>query len=226
MLFELRNVSKTYMLPRGGVKALANISMQIEEGELLVIMGPSGSGKTTLLNLIGCLDLPTKGDLLVKGKNIKRLSDEELTQLRKEEIGFVFQQYNLIPTLSALENVELPMILRRMDRKEIRARALALLASIGIPQKLSIHKPSELSGGEQQRLAIARALANDPSILVADEPTGNVDSHTTEEIMGVFKRINEEGRTVIVVTHDPLVAEFAKRKLRIEDGRIEDGAKS
>jgi putative ABC transport system ATP-binding protein len=189
-------------------------------------MGPSGSGKTTLMNLLGFLDLPSSGELFFKQKDIKNLGDEELTRIRKEEIGFVFQQYNLIASLNALENVELPMILRRLDKEKIRNRALELLASVGIPLETVYHRPMELSGGEQQRVAIARALANDPAILLADEPTGNVDSHTTEEIMRLFRKINNSGKEVIVVTHDSLVAKYAKKKLRIIDGRIENGKRS
>jgi putative ABC transport system ATP-binding protein len=223
MLYEFENVSKKYKLPSGEVPALKDISLDINEKDFLCIMGPSGSGKTTLMTLLGFLDLPTSGDLFFKQKDIKNLGDEELTRIRKEEVGFVFQQYNLIATLNALENVELPILLRRLDKKKIRNRALELLTSVGISLETAYHRPTELSGGEQQRVAIARALANGPAILLADEPTGNVDSHTTEEIMQLFRKINDRGKTVIVVTHDSLVAEYAKKKLRIIDGRIENG---
>jgi putative ABC transport system ATP-binding protein len=226
MLYKLKNVSKNYKLPSGEVLALKDISLDINEKGFLCIMGPSGSGKTTLMNLLGFLDLPSSGELFFKQKDIKNLGDEELTRIRKEEIGFVFQQYNLIASLNALENVELPMILRRLDKEKIRNRALELLTSVGIPLETVYHRPMELSGGEQQRVAIARALANDPAILLADEPTGNVDSHTTEEIMRLFRKINNSGKEVIVVTHDSLVAKYAKKKLRIIDGRIENGKRS
>ena len=216
---ELIEVTKVYELPRGSVKALDNVTVSIEAGEFISVMGPSGSGKTTLLNIIGCLDTPTRGRVVIGGEDINGLDDNQLTRLRRDKIGFVFQQFNLIPTLTALENIEYPMILKGLNGYEKKAKELLL--SVGIDLRLGENKPNELSGGEQQRVAIARALANEPDIILADEPTGNLDSKTSKDIMALLKDTNERGKTIIVVTHDPLVASYTSRTFRLVDGRVE-----
>ena len=215
---ELIEVTKVYELPRGSIKALDNVTVSIEAGEFISVMGPSGSGKTTLLNIIGCLDTPTRGRVVIGGEDINGLDDNQLTRLRRDKIGFVFQQFNLIPTLTALENIEYPMILKGLNGYEKKAKELLL--SVGIDLRLGENKPNELSGGEQQRVAIARALANDPDIILADEPTGNLDSKTSKDIMALLKDTNERGKTIIVVTHDPQVASYTSRTFRLVDGRV------
>ncbi|PXF53703.1 MAG: lipoprotein-releasing system ATP-binding protein LolD [Candidatus Methanophagaceae archaeon] len=216
---ELIEVTKVYELPRGSIKALDNVTVSIEAGEFISVMGPSGSGKTTLLNIIGCLDTPTRGRVVIGGEDINGLDDNQLTRLRRDKIGFVFQQFNLIPTLTALENIEYPMILKGLNGYEKKAKELLL--SVGIDLRLGENKPNELSGGEQQRVAIARALANEPDIILADEPTGNLDSKTSKDIMALLKDTNERGKTIIVVTHDPQVASYTSRTFRLVDGRVE-----
>jgi len=216
---ELIEVTKVYELPRGSIKALDNVTASIEAGEFISVMGPSGSGKTTLLNIIGCLDTPTSGRVVIGDENINGLDDNQLTRLRRDKIGFVFQQFNLIPTLTALENIEYPMILKGLNGHEKKGKEL--LGSVGIDLRLGENKPNELSGGEQQRVAIARALANDPDIILADEPTGNLDSKTSKDIMALLKDTNERGKTIIVVTHDPQVASYTSRTFRLVDGRME-----
>ena len=216
---ELIEVTKVYELPRGSVKALDNVTVSIEAGEFISVMGPSGSGKTTLLNIIGCLDTPTRGRVVIGGEDINGLDDNQLTRLRRDKIGFVFQQFNLIPTLTALENIEYPMILKGLNGHEKKAKEL--LVYVGIDLRLGENKPNELSGGEQQRVAIARALANEPDIILADEPTGNLDSKTSKDIMALLKDTNERGKTIIVVTHDPQVASYTSRTFRLVDGRVE-----
>jgi len=215
---ELVEVTKVYELPRGSIKALDNVTASIEAGEFISVMGPSGSGKTTLLNIIGCLDVPTSGEVIIGNEKVNGLSDDELTKIRRDKIGFVFQQFNLIPTLTALENVEYPMILKGVNGHEGRSKGF--LRSVGLDEQLGENKPNELSGGEQQRVAIARALANDPDIILADEPTGNLDSKTSKDIMQLLKATNERGKTIIVVTHDPLVAGYTSRTFRLVDGRV------
>ncbi|MBE0516770.1 MAG: ABC transporter ATP-binding protein [Methanophagales archaeon] len=215
---ELVEVTKVYNLPRGSIRALDNVSVSIEAGDFVSIMGPSGSGKTTLLNIIGCLDVPTSGRVAIGGKDISDLGDDDLTKIRRDKIGFVFQQFNLIPTLTALENIAYPMILRGVNGHEERSKEL--LRSVGIDEKLGENKPNELSGGEQQRVAIARALANEPDIILADEPTGNLDSKTSKALMVLLKETNERGKTIIVVTHDPVVAGFTMKTFTLVDGRI------
>ncbi|MDI6810957.1 MAG: ABC transporter ATP-binding protein [archaeon] len=215
---ELVEVTKVYDLPRGSIKALDNVSVSIEAGDFVSIMGPSGSGKTTLLNIIGCLDVPTSGRVVIGGKDISDLGDNDLTKIRRDKIGFVFQQFNLIPTLTALENIAYPMILRGVNGHEKRSKEL--LRSVGIDEKLGENKPNELSGGEQQRVAVARALANEPDIILADEPTGNLDSKTSKDLMVLLKKTNERGKTIIVVTHDPIVAGFTMKTFTLVDGRI------
>ncbi len=216
---ELVEVTKVYELPRGSVKALDNVTASIEAGEFISVMGPSGSGKTTFLNIIGCLDTPTGGTVEVGGENINGLDDEALTKIRRDKIGFVFQQFNLIATLTALENIEYPMILKGVNEHEEKSKAL--VSSVGLDEALGENKPNELSGGEQQRVAIARALANDPDIILADEPTGNLDSKTSKGIMQLLKDTNERGKTIIIVTHDPQVASYTERTFRLVDGRID-----
>jgi putative ABC transport system ATP-binding protein len=219
---ELVEVTKVYELPRGSIKALDNVSATIAAGDFVSIMGPSGSGKTTLLNIIGCLDTPTSGRIAIGGENVSGLDDEELTKIRRDKIGFVFQQFNLIPTLTALENIAYPMRLKGLSEYEERSKGL--MRSVGLSEELGENKPTELSGGEQQRVAVARALANDPDTILADEPTGNLDSKTSKDIMELLKETNERGTTIIMVTHDPLVASYTERTFRMVDGRIESSA--
>jgi putative ABC transport system ATP-binding protein len=219
---ELVEVTKVYELPRGSIKALDNVSATIAAGDFVSIMGPSGSGKTTLLNIIGCLDTPTSGRIAIGGENVGGLDDEALTKIRRDKIGFVFQQFNLIPTLTALENIAYPMRLKGLSAYEERSKEL--MRSVGLSEELGENKPTELSGGEQQRVAVARALANDPDTILADEPTGNLDSKTSKDIMELLKETNERGTTIIMVTHDPLVASYTERTFRMVDGRIESSA--
>lgn len=222
VMIELVNVTKVYKTGRFEVIALNNVSMKIEDGEFIAIMGPSGSGKTTLLNLIGCLDKPTKGKIIIDGIDTSQLTDKQLTEFRRDKIGFIFQQYYLIPTLTALENVELPMIFKGIPRSERIRRAKELLSLVGLGREMN-RMPNELSGGQQQRVAIARALANNPSILLCDEPTGNLDRKSGKVVMDLIKKLNEErGVTVVLVTHDAEVARYAERVVRIVDGRITD----
>lgn len=220
-VIRFEDVTKIYPLPAGDVVALDHISLSIEPGEFIAVMGPSGSGKTTLMNLMGCLDVPTSGNLYIGGRNIRDLDDVALTLLRRDTIGFVFQQFNLIPLLNVLENVEYPRVLRtgRFDRND--GHAEARLRAVGLDHDLYTHRPSELSGGQQQRVAIARALINDPAILLCDEPTGNLDTKTGTGIMELLNQMNSEGKTVIVVTHDPHIGAYAQRIVRIVDGMIE-----
>ena len=219
-VIRIENLSKIYENGPLQVKALDQVSLNIEEGEFVAIMGASGSGKSTLMNIIGCLDRATEGEYLLDGINIKEKKDDELSHIRNANIGFVFQFFNLIARTSALRNVELPMIYAKLDRQERHQRALQLLEDVGLADR-GHHLPNELSGGQKQRVAIARALANDPSILLADEPTGNLDSQSSVEIMEIFQRLNRErGTTVIVVTHEPDISQFAQRVLIFRDGKI------
>ncbi len=219
-MIELIDVYKVYKLGLHEVVALRGINLKIEDGEFVAIMGPSGSGKSTLLYLIGCLDKPTRGKVLIDGCDTSKLSDRELTELRRDKIGFIFQQYYLIPTLTALENVELPMVFKGVPKAERVKRAEELLEIVGLGSKKD-RKPRELSGGEQQRVAIARALANRPTILLCDEPTGNLDTKSGEVVMNIIKRLNvEEGVTVVLVTHDPSLKAYADRVVSIRDGVI------
>ncbi len=214
------NVSKVYPLPAGDVVALADVSLDIDEGEFILVMGPSGSGKSTLLNIMGSLDVPTAGEVTIAGRQISRMTDDELTLMRRDHIGFVFQQFNLIPLLSVVENVEYPLILKG-GKSGARERVADILQAVGIAESHFTHKPGELSGGQQQRVAIARALANDPAFLLCDEPTGNLDTKTGTAIMDLISRMNrEEGKTVIVVTHDPRMTEYADRTIHLMDGRL------
>jgi len=219
IIIRFTDVSKIYPLPAGDVVALDHVSLDIRAGEFLAIMGPSGSGKSTLLNLIGCLDTPTSGELYIKGKEIGSLSDDELTRLRRDHIGFIFQQFNLIPLLNVLENVEFPHLLKER-RGGCTDACMEILRAVGLEDELLTHTPAELSGGQQQRVAIARALVNDPEILLADEPTGNLDTKTGTGIMELLATMNRRGKTIIMVTHDPRIAEYARRRIQIVDGRI------
>src|SRR5512137_874112 len=219
-VIELNDVSKIYPLPSGDVLALDHLSIRINRGEFVAIMGPSGSGKSTLLNQIGGLDVPTSGNLKITGKSIRKMSDIELTDLRLNAIGYIFQKFNLISLLSAYENVEYPYILKHRCN-DTTGRVSRLLADVGIDRKMAKHKPAELSGGQQQRVAVARALVNDPDILLCDEPTGNLDTKTGGQILDMLTGLNRQGRTVIIVTHDPLIGERAERIVRIKDGKVE-----
>ena len=219
-VIELADVSKIYPLASGDVVALDHMSIRIDRGEFVAIMGPSGSGKSTLLNQIGGLDVPTAGILKITGKNIRKMSDTELTNLRLNAIGYIFQKFNLIPLLSAYENVEYPYILKHRSN-DTTGQVSRLLADVGIDRKMAKHKPAELSGGQQQRVAVARALINDPDILLCDEPTGNLDTKTGGQIMDMLTDLNRKGRTVIIVTHDPAIGERAERIIRIRDGKVE-----
>jgi len=219
-VISFENVTKVYPLPAGDVVALDGVDIAIEEGEFVLIMGPSGSGKSTLLNIMGSLDVPTSGEVTIAGRKISRMDDDDLTLLRRDHIGFVFQQFNLIPLLSVVENVEYPLILK--GRQNIaRNRAKEVLMAVGIAETHFSHKPGELSGGQQQRAAIARALVNDPDFLLCDEPTGNLDSKTGTAIMDLLSRMNrDEGKTIVMVTHDIRMTEYADRTIQLEDGRV------
>ena len=218
-LVEIRDICKIYNPGENEVRALDHVSLTIEEQEFVAIIGHSGSGKSTLMNMLGCLDVPTSGSYYLHGHDVAGMSDNELSDIRNQEIGFIFQGFNLIPSLTALENVELPLIYRGVSKRErVRLSDLAL-SKVGLQNRKS-HKPSEMSGGQQQRVAIARAIAQAPPIILADEPTGNLDSASTREIMEILKKLHEEGRTVILITHDNEIAAQAKRVIRIMDGKI------
>ena len=217
-LIETNDLWKTYRMGSEEIHALSGVSIQIERGEYVAIMGPSGSGKSTLMNLIGCLDTPTRGSYHLNGKNVGAMNDDELAQIRNEEIGFIFQTFNLLPRATALHNVELPMIYAGRPPKERAARAIAALQMVELEDRMS-HRPNELSGGQRQRVAIARALVNRPSILLADEPTGNLDSKTGAEIISLFGRLHAEGNTILLITHEADVAAHAKRVIYVKDGK-------
>jgi putative ABC transport system ATP-binding protein len=220
-LIETVDLWKTYVMGAEEVHALRGVSLQIERGEYVAVMGPSGSGKSTLMNLIGCLDTPSKGSYLLNGKQVSLMNDNELARIRNEEIGFVFQTFNLLPRATALRNVELPLVYAGVPAQERAARAKDALERVELAGRMT-HKPNELSGGQRQRVAIARALVNNPSILLADEPTGNLDSKTGLEIMGLFERLHNAGNTIVLVTHEPDVAAFAYRTISLRDGRVEN----
>ena len=219
-LIETRDLWKTYVMGSEEIHALRGVSMEIERGEYVAIMGPSGSGKSTLMNLIGCLDTPTKGSYLLNGKQVGQMNDNELARIRNEEIGFVFQTFNLLPRASALHNVELPLVYAAVPAKDRQARAKAALDKVELSVRMT-HRPNELSGGQRQRVAIARALVNNPSILLADEPTGNLDSKTGNEIMALFAKLHSAGNTIILVTHEADIAAYARRAIHLRDGQIE-----
>ena len=218
-LVEIHDMCKVYNPGENEVRALDHVSVTIEEGEFVAIIGQSGSGKSTLMNMLGCLDVPTSGLYRLHGQNVSELSDDELSDIRNREIGFIFQGFNLIPNLTALENVELPLIYRGVGRNERNRLSKIALEKVGLGHRMD-HKPAEMSG-QQQRVAIARAIAQAPPVILADEPTGNLDSHSTQEIMGILRELYEEGRTVILITHDNEIAAQAKRVIKIKDGHIE-----
>lgn len=220
IVIQVEDLWKTYEMGAEHLHALRGVSLEIKKGEYVAIMGPSGSGKSTLMNLIGCLDSPTKGKYWLAGKLVSELNDDELAYIRNKEIGFVFQTFNLLPRATALHNVELPMIYNGTPSEERLERAKAALQQVDLADRM-MHKPNELSGGQRQRVAIARALVNTPSILLADEPTGNLDSATGEEIMALFARLHQQGNTIILVTHEPDIAAHAHRVVRLRDGKIE-----
>jgi putative ABC transport system ATP-binding protein len=223
-LIETRDLWKTYVMGSEEIHALRGVSIEIERGEYVAIMGPSGSGKSTLMNLIGCLDTPSRGSYLLNGKQVGQMNDNELARIRNEEIGFVFQTFNLLPRASALQNVELPLVYAGVPAKERQVRAKGALDKVELATRMA-HRPNELSGGQRQRVAIARALVNNPSILLADEPTGNLDSKTGAEIMGLFARLHESGNTIILVTHEADIAAYAHRTIHLRDGQIEKDVK-
>ncbi len=220
-LIETQDLWKTYVMGSEEIHALRGVSIAIQRGEYVAIMGPSGSGKSTLMNLIGCLDTPSKGSYLLNGKQVSQMNDDELARIRNEEIGFVFQTFNLLPRATALHNVELPLVYAGVTAKDRIERAKGALAKVELESRMS-HRPNELSGGQRQRVAIARALVNNPSILLADEPTGNLDSKTGVEIMALFERLHAAGNTIVLVTHEADIAAHAHRAIHIRDGQVEN----
>lgn len=219
-VIEITNLAKTYIMGLEKVYALKGVSIDINKNEYVALMGPSGSGKSTLMNLIGCLDTPTSGEYILDGNNVSKMSDSELAEVRNKQIGFVFQTFNLLPRMSALENVALPLVYAGLSKTAREKRAAEVLAIVNLADRMT-HKPNELSGGQRQRVAIARALVNNPSIILADEPTGNLDTKTSIEIMSIFEEIHKNGNTVILVTHEPDIADHAHRVIRLRDGEVE-----
>lgn len=219
MLLTVKNLSKIYQMGDVQVRALDNVSLTVDEGEMAAIMGPSGSGKSTLMNILGCLDQPTSGTYCISGREVSKMNEREQAILRNREIGFVFQSFNLLPKLTAVQNVELPLVYANVPSHERRERAIAALERIGLAERMH-HKPKELSGGQQQRVAIARAIVNRPRFILADEPTGNLDSKASAEIMGVFQELNRRGITIILVTHEEDVALYTRRIIKFFDGKI------
>lgn len=224
-VIDIQGITKTYVNGKLSVPVLHGIDLQVNKGEFVSIMGPSGSGKSTFMNILGCLDRPTTGSYRLNGDEVATLSDDELAFVRNKQIGFVFQSFNLLTKLTALENVALPMIYAGMDKKSRNERAAALLSSVGLGERMD-HLPSELSGGQRQRVAIARALANNPAIIMADEPTGNLDSKSTIDVMNIFRGLYDEGRTIILVTHEPEIATYASRNVVLRDGLIVEDSKN
>lgn len=224
LVIKIRNITRNFPLGNEVVKVLKGIDLDIERGEYVALMGPSGSGKSTLMNLLGCLDTPTSGTYELNGKDVSNMSDDELAEIRNREIGFVFQTFNLLPRTTALENVALPMIYAGKSKKERTERATQVLQDVGLGDRMD-HRPNQLSGGQRQRVAVGRALVNNPSIILADEPTGNLDSKTSLEIMNLFNQIHKAGNTVILVTHEEEIAENAHRIIRLRDGMIESDTK-
>ncbi|HEV2065045.1 MAG TPA: ABC transporter ATP-binding protein [Thermoanaerobaculia bacterium] len=219
MLIDIRDITKVYEMGEEKVHALSGVTLAVSKGEYIAIMGPSGSGKSTLMNLIGCLDTPSSGSYILNGREVGTMTDDELAAIRNQEIGFVFQTFNLLPRTTALQQVELPLVYSGLPRKERRERAVKALAAVNLLDRMG-HQPSEMSGGQRQRVAIARALINDPSILLADEPTGNLDSVTGIEIMALFDQLNGRGNTIVLVTHEEDIAAHARRIVRLRDGKI------
>lgn len=220
-LITISHICKIYNPGENEVRALDDVSLSIDENEFVAIIGQSGSGKSTLMNMLGCLDVPTSGTYMLHGQDVSNMTDDELSDIRNKEIGFIFQGFNLIQNLTALENVELPLIYRNVGRRERQRLSLEALKKVGLEKRLT-HKPSEMSGGQQQRVAIARAIAQAPPVILADEPTGNLDSVSTKEIMGILRGLHEDGRTVILITHDDEIAAQAERIIKIKDGRISE----
>lgn len=223
-LINLQNIYKIYNSGENEVRALDGINLKIEENEFVAIIGQSGSGKSTLMNTLGCLDVATSGNYMLHGKDVSGMTDDELSDIRNQEIGFIFQGFNLIQNLTAIENVELPLIYRKVEKKKRKELSMEALEKVGLGKRIS-HKPSEMSGGQQQRVAIARAIAQAPPIILADEPTGNLDSASTGEIMEIIRSLHSEGRTIILITHDNEIAQQAERIIKIKDGKIESDSK-
>lgn len=220
-MIDLRNITKVYDMGPIQVEVLRGISLYVKEGDFISIMGPSGSGKSTLMNMIGCLDVPTAGEYYLDGREISTYNEKQLSKIRNQKIGFIFQKFNLLPKITAYENVELPLIYRGMSSRERRQKTLEALDKVGLSDRMT-HKPNELSGGQQQRVAIARALAGDPPVLLADEPTGNLDSKSGADVINLIKQLNQEGKTIVLITHDSQVAEAAHKTIVIKDGMLLD----
>ena len=218
-LIEMRDITKNYEMGEAMVHALRGVDLLVDAGEFLAIVGPSGSGKSTLMNLVGCLDRPSSGEYYLDGKKVDDLGDDQLARIRNKSIGFVFQTFNLLPRTNCLHNVELPLLYSNVSRKERESSALGILKRVGLADRI-YHNPNELSGGERQRVAIARALVNDPTIVLADEPTGNLDSKTGSEIMAIFSELNQEGKTIVLVTHERYIAEYSRRVIYLRDGKV------
>jgi putative ABC transport system ATP-binding protein len=218
-IISMRNIGKNYEMGEAMVRALVDVNVEVKKGEFVAIIGPSGSGKSTLMNVIGCLDRPSEGEYYLDGEKVDELNDDELAHIRNKKIGFVFQTFNLLPRTNCLHNVELPLLYSNVPRKEREKRALEMLTRVGLAGRVH-HNPNELSGGERQRVAIARALVNDPAIVLADEPTGNLDSKTGSEIMVTFTNLNKEGKTIVLVTHEQYIAEYSDRVIALRDGRV------
>jgi putative ABC transport system ATP-binding protein len=226
-MIDIRNITKTYVDDSGGYQALKGVSFSINEGEFVAIMGPSGSGKSTLMHILGCLDTPTSGQYFLDEKDVSKMTDEELADIRREKIGFVFQSFNLLPRATVLRNVTLPLIYAGVEEKEREERATESLMAAGLDESHFMHKSNQLSGGQIQRVAIARALVNNPTLILADEPTGNLDTKTSEVVLGTFQRLNEDqGRTIVLITHEPDIALHAERIITIRDGLITEDTRS
>lgn len=220
VLIQIEDICKVYNPGENEVRALDHVSLTVNTGEFVAIIGQSGSGKSTLMNMLGCLDVPTEGEYILNGQSVSHLTDDELSDIRNQEIGFIFQGFNLIPSFTAIENVELPLLYRGVGKRERHELAVKALEKVGLARRMQ-HKPSEMSGGQQQRVAIARAIAQAPPVILADEPTGNLDSGSSREIIRILKELHQEGRTVILITHDNEIAAQAKRVIRIKDGKVE-----